>query len=91
MWRKLPLILPTALLLTACAGANSSAPVAPRFASVPLVEYSPSEQKAVADHIEAVCGPRASCPYNALLERWIVDYGRLRAMVRAAGRGKTDD
>ncbi len=67
--------------MTACAGASSDP--APRFKSVPLAEYSPSEQALVADKIDRACGSPPACPYNAVLERWVIDYGRLRAMIRA--------
>lgn len=81
MWQKLPLALLTLLSLTACETANSSAG---RFAGVPLVEYTKADQAKVSAKIDAACGVPARCPVDAILEQWVLDYGKLRAMVRAA-------
>jgi len=77
MTRRLPVLLFLAgVTLTACA-----APVAdwgPRSpCPVTLREYPATEQRRVADLLESNRVPEP-------LPRWIDDYGRLRAEVRAA-------
>jgi hypothetical protein len=59
-----------------------------RYASVPLTEYSAADQIKAADKINAACGSPPRCPADAILEQMVLDYGRTRAMVRAAGAGK---
>lgn len=72
----------TAILLAGCVGVGSSV-AGPRYLSVPLVEYPAEEQALVAARIVAACGDPPFCPGSAVLERWILDYGRERAMIRA--------
>lgn len=78
--KLLSLLMLTPLL--GCVSTGSERAVG-RFASVPLVQYSAAEQDRVADLIEAACGRPVACPASAVLERWVLDYGRLREMVRA--------
>lgn len=70
------------ILLTGCGTTGSEKP-ASRFAAVPLVEYSAAEQDRALALIEVVCGRPVICPASAVLERWVLDYGRLREMIRA--------
>lgn len=68
------------LSLTACAKDSSSGI---RFAGVPLKQYPPTEQANMADHLQTVCGKPPRCPPGSP-EQWVLDYGQLRAEVRAA-------
>lgn len=70
--RRLALLLTGLLSLTGCAtGSSETAVVLP----VP-VEYSPAFQAQLADEVEAL-------PPGSALERAMLDYGRLRAELRA--------
>lgn len=75
-----PLLLLTLLSLTACEQASSETQ---RFTAVPLIGYSAAEQRLAQDRILKACGDPPACPSTAILERMAIDYGRLRAMVRA--------
>lgn len=70
--RRLALLLIAMLWLSACATASSDPEV---VLPVP-VEYSPAFQAQLADEVEAL-------PRDAALLRAMLDYGRLRAELRA--------
>jgi hypothetical protein len=71
------------LLLSSCAGV---APEAHRLTSVPLPEWPAAEQAAAERQITKVCGSApVACPGSAFMERAVLAYVRLRAMVRATG------
>jgi len=57
-----------AVLLNACAAASSSCP--------PAIEYSPAEQKQVAQEV-------AQMPLDWITPEWLADYTLLRDQVRA--------
>ncbi|MDG4721576.1 hypothetical protein [Thalassospira aquimaris] len=69
--RRLAPLLIAAGLLTGCATASSDQSVCP----VP-VEYSAEFQNRLADELEAL-------PAGSALEQAIIDYGRVRAELRA--------
>ena len=83
MSRKPLLILLMLLLLTSCA---TEAPSAPHYTGVPIPPWQAADQKKVADLIEFKCGKPPACPTDAVLERAVLDYVKLRNEVRAAGQ-----
>ncbi len=68
--RLLPLLI-VPVLLTGCATASSDGVVCPV-----IVEYSPDFQARLADELAAL-------PDNAALGQAMIDYGRVRAELRA--------
>lgn len=81
MSRKLPLILLTTLLLTAC---ETAQPKAEHFVGVPLEQLPAADQARVHDLVQARCGEPPVCPADAILESWALKFVKLRALVRAA-------
>lgn len=82
---KLLLPLLTLALLSGCAKESSSAR---QFVGVPLKDYPDNVQADAAAKIEKTCGPAARCPIDATLEQMVLDYGKLRCIVRAANGEK---
>ena len=76
----------TTLLLSSC---GTAGPDAKRLVGVSLPLWSAAEQAAAERAITKVCGTApVRCPGSAVLERAVLDYVKLRAMVRAANGEK---
>lgn len=80
MSRKPLLILLLPLILSACA---PETPSAIRYASIPLVPHTATEEKALADRIMADCGNPPACPYGSP-DAWALEYVGVRQEIRAA-------